>query len=158
MTSQLPKKLGRTGPDWQQIDTVRMVLKSAELRQSLVSQPRYFFLACDLVTIARGSCQITIREISAQSPDAPQNTVASKAGPIGNLSIPLEQSVMSAEINLSPKQFADVQNMLSQNGPRNMSLSLQLDGKLAVSIDGLLWVESQTTLPISDMLFQVSLK
>jgi len=133
--------------DWQQIDTVRMNLKSAELRQSLLAYEPHIFAVADLVTIARGSCQLH----AIQEDDAPEDR-------IGELNIPLDQPVMTAKLALNAERFDQLYQLLSKDGPRTIALNLVLDAKLAVSVDGVLWIEEAMSIPIRDIRIEIPLR
>ena len=135
--------------EWQQIDTVRMNLKTAELRQSLRTAKPHLFLAADLVTIARGSCQLNVWQDDDSKESAEQS---------GELIIPMDQPVMTANLNLPRDDFDQFYQLLRHDGPRTVTMSMLLAEKLAVSVDGVLWIEQAMTIPIRDINIQVPLR
>ena len=135
--------------EWQQIDTVRMNLKTAELRQSLRMAKPHLFLAADLVTIARGSCQLNVWQ------DDDSHTADEQSG---ELIIPMDQPVMTANLRLPRDDFDHFYQLLRHDGPRTVTMSMLLAEKLAVSVDGVLWIEQAMTIPIRDINIQVPLR
>ena len=135
--------------EWQQIDTVRMNLKTAELRQSLRVAKPHLFLAADLVTIARGSCQLNVWQDDESIAAAEHSD---------ELIIPMDQPVMTANLKLPRDDFDHFYQLLRHDGPRTVSMSMRLAEKLAVSVDGVLWIEQAMTIPITDIDIQVPLR
>ena len=47
---------------------------------------------------------------------------------------------------------------MSKDGPRTIALNLVLDAKLAVSVDGVLWIEEAMSIPIRDIRIEIPLR
>ena len=135
--------------EWQQIDTVRMNLKTAELRQSLRMPKPHLFLAADLVTIARGSCQLNVWQ------DDGSHTVRRT---IRRADHPHGSAGDDSQSQLPRDDFDQFYQLLRHDGPRTVTMSMLLAEKLAVSVDGVLWIEQAMTIPIRDINIQVPLR
>jgi hypothetical protein len=88
---------------------------------------------------------------ATQEDDAPKDR-------IGELNIPLDQPVMTAKLALNAERFDQLYQLLSKDGPRTIALNLVLDAKLAVSVDGVLWIEEAMSIPIRDIRIEIPLR
>ena len=133
--------------NWHQTNQIVMAVQTAEMRQVGVAEARTLNLSCNLMNIARGQCQI---EMSAVS-EATQ-------GDVGLLVIELDRPVMRATAKVPETLFDALTERLANNAPRPISMTLTIDGQLAVSIEGDLRIDAETSLPIRDMAITLPLK
>ena len=133
--------------EFEKTNHIQMSLQLAE--HQLFHNPfqEQLSLSLSLVSIARGSCRMVIR------PDGGTNT-----SPFGNLYIPADRAVMSANINLGRFQFDDLAGKLCCLAPRPISLTIGLDKALLVDEDGILFVDSPLEALITSTVWTIPLK
>ena len=132
---------------WHQTDQIVMAVQTAEMRQAGVAAAPTLNLSCSLMNIARGQCQI---EISA--------TPNSLHGPVGSLVIELDRPIMRATAKVPEALFDALVERLANNAPRPISMTLTIDGQLAVSIEGDLRIDAEINMPIKDLAVTLPLK
>ena len=133
--------------DWHQTEQIVMAVQTAELRQAGVGDTPELHLSCNLVSIARGQCQLTV--------SACDTPVGEK---IGSLLIEVNRPVMRGDVQVPNTLFAAIRERLAATPPRPISLTLSLDTKLAVSIEGDLRIDAEKTIGIQDMAVSLPLK
>jgi hypothetical protein len=138
--------------DWHQTEQIVMAVQTAELRQAGVSDTPELHLSCNLVSIARGQCQLTV---SAYDTPVGEQIVGEK---IGSLLIEVNRPVMRGDVQVPNTLFAAIRERLAATPPRPISLTLCLDTKLAVSIEGDLRIDAEKTIGIQDMAVSLPLK
>jgi len=126
-----------------------MAVQTAELRQAGVADAPELHLSCNLVSIARGQCQLTL-----SGSDTDKDTDA----PIGSLLIEVNRPVMRGTVRIPTALFTSIRERLAATPPRPVSLTLQLDTQLAVSIKGDLRIDAEKTIGIQDMTVILPLK
>ena len=104
-------------------------------------------LSCSLVSIARGQCQLTLSGIDRDGDTE-----------IGNLLIEVNRPIMRGAARIPTALFASIRERLAATPPRPISLTLQLDAQLAVSIEGDLRIDEEKTICIRDMAVTLPLK
>lgn len=133
--------------DWQQTDQIVMAVQAAEIRQTGVNSQPTLNLSCSLVNIARGQCML---EISAG-----QTTSGTD---IGQLVIEIDRPVIRGNIIIPQQLYDAAVSRLAGAPPRQISLSLSIATKLAVSLEGDLRIDDETTVRITDLAMTLPLK
>lgn len=131
---------------WHQTNQIVMAVQTAELRQDSVDSAPELHLSCSLVTIARGQCQLEL-EVDDNKSDG-----------IGKLTIEVNRPVMRGRAALPSKLFEAISHRLATSPPRPISLTLNVDTQLAVSIEGDLRIDAETTIGIQDIAVTLPLK
>ena len=143
--------------DWHQTEQIVMAVQTAELRQAGVSDTPELHLSCNLVSIARGQCQLTVS--AYDTPVSEKKAGEKKVGEkIGSLLIEVNRPVMRGDVQVPNTLFAAIRERLAATSPRPISLTLSLDTKLAVSIEGDLRIDVEKTIGIQDMAVSLPLK
>ena len=137
--------------DWHQTEQIVMAVQTAELRQASVADAPELHLSCSLVSIARGQCQLTVSVA-----DTGNNTDSGLQ--IGSLLIEVSRPVMRGTVRIPNALFTSIRERLAATPPRPVSLTLQLDTQLAVSIEGDLRIDAEKTIGIRDMAVSLPLK
>ena len=133
--------------DWHQTEQIVMAVQTAELRQAGVRDAPELHLSCNLVSIARGQCLLTLSESG------------SGAGTqIGSLVIEVDRPMMRGNAGIPTSLFASICERVAATPPRPISLTLDLDTQLAVSIKGDLRIDVEKTIGIQDMAVSLPLK
>lgn len=132
---------------WHQTNRIVMAVQTAEIRQEGVDSAPELHLSCSLVTIARGQCQL---ELQANDKVA--------GGEIGSLTIEVNRPMMRGRANLPAGLFDAISRRLAASPPRPVSLTLNVDTQLAVSIEGDLRIDAETTIGIQDIAVTLPLK
>ena len=133
--------------DWQQTDRIVMAVQTAEIRQAGVGGQPTLNLSCSLVNIARGQCML---EISAGETTAGSD--------IGQLVIEIDRPVIRGQTTIPQPLYDSVLSCLASTPPRQISLSLSIASKLAVSLEGDLRIDDETTVNITDLAVTLPLK
>ena len=133
--------------DWQQTDQIVMAVQTAEIRQTGVNSQPTLNLSCSLVNIARGQCML---EISAG-----QTTSGTD---IGQLVIEIDRPVIRGNIIIPQQLYDAAVSRFAGAPPRQISLSLSIATKLAVSLEGDLRIDDETTVRITDLAMTLPLK
>ena len=133
--------------DWQQTDRVVMAVQTAEIRQASVDSRPTLNLSCSLVNIARGQCMLEI--------NAGETTAGAD---IGQLVIEIERPVIRGHATIPQLLYDAVLSRLANAPPRQISLSLSIASKLAVSLEGDLRIDDETTVKITDIGVTLPLK
>lgn len=137
--------------DWHQTEQIVMAVQTAELRHAGVADAPELHLSCSLVSIARGQCQLTV-SVS----DTSNKTDSGLQ--IGSLLIEVSRPVMRGMVQIPNALFTSIRERLATTPPRPVSLTLQLDTQLAVSIEGDLRIDAEKTIGIHDMAVSLPLK
>ena len=132
---------------WHQTNQIVVAVQTAELRQDSVDSAAELHLSCSLVTIARGQCQLELEVNDNISVDG-----------IGILTIEVNRPVMRGRAALPSKLFEAISQRLAMSPPRPISLTLNVDTQLAVSIEGDLRIDAETTIGIQDIAVTLPLK
>lgn len=133
--------------DWHQTEQIVMAVQTAELRQAGVNNPPELHLSCNLVSIARGQCLLTLSA----------NDTGAKTQ-IGSLVIEVDRPMMRGTARIPTTLFASICERVAATPPRPISLTLDLDTQLAVSIEGDLRIDAEKTVGIQDMAVSLPLK
>jgi len=132
---------------WHQTNQIVMAVQTAEIRQDGVESAPELHLSCSLVTIARGQCQLELQADESLSGDG-----------IGTLTIEVNRPIMRGRASLPSELFDAISRRLATSPPRPISLTLDVDTELAVSIEGDLRIDAETTIGIQDIAVTLPLK
>ena len=132
---------------WHQTNQIVMAVQTAEIRQDGVDSAPELHLSCSLVTIARGQCQLELQANDSLSGDG-----------IGSLTIEVNRPIMRGRASLPSGLFDAISRRLAASPPRPISLTLDVDTQLAVSIEGDLRIDAETTIAIKDIAVTLPLK
>jgi hypothetical protein len=135
------------GGDWHQTEQIVMAVQTAELRQAGVNHAPELHLSCNLVSIARGQCLLTLFG---------SDTAAGTQ--IGSLVIEVDRPMMRGAAGIPTALFTSICERVAATPPRPVSLTLDLDTQLAVSIKGDLRIDAEKTIGIQDMAVSLPLK
>ncbi len=127
--------------EWSQIESIQMSVQTADLSILNKSHIEQLSLSCTLLTIARGKCNVEIKQ-NYEIPDHDHQETYQQAF-LGHIIIPRDRPVMQCEGVMSPNQFRALTEKfmgISSVG-RPITLSLCLDEKLSVSVNGDLYIE-----------------
>ena len=133
--------------DWQQTDRIVMAVQTAEIRQAGVTSQPTLNLSCSLVNIARGQCML---EISAGQTTSETD--------IGQLVIEIDRPIIRGDVTIPQQLYDAVESRLAGAPPRQISLSLSIATQLAVSLEGDLRIDDETTVRITDLAVTLPLK
>ena len=97
-----------------------------------------------------------LRQDSVDS--APELHLSCSLEGIGNLTIEVNRPVMRGRAALPSKLFEAISQRLATSPPRPISLTLNVDTQLAVSIEGDLRIDAETTIGIQDIAVTLPLK
>jgi len=125
-----------------------MSVQTAELRFEPHLDDPVLFLSCSLVNIARGSCQLTLMA-----------TTPPPSAACGELVISADRPVMKAHAAIRADDFDRLSAVLAQPAaPRPPILVISLINPVTVNMQGILFINSDTDIPIAEMNTLVPLK
>ena len=134
-------------PEFDSLNTIQMALQSAEQHLHHNNGITQLQLSCSLINIARGSCVVVIR------PDG-----ALGKSPFGSIHIPADRPVMQAQISLASDSFDELATHLRHPAPRPVTLVMTVIDKLAVSQDGLLFIDESLDTAVTDIYWSLPIK
>ena len=134
-------------PEFDSLNTIQMSLQSAEQHLHHNEGITQLQLSCSLINIARGSCIVIIR------PDG-----ALGQSPFGSIHIPADRPVMQAQISLASKTFDALVDNLRHIAPRPGTLVITVMDKLAVSQDGLLFIDESLDTAVTHIYWSLPIK
>ena len=135
-------------PDsWQQTDRIVMAVQTAEIRQTSVRTGPTLFLSCNLVNIARGQCLVEITAGTKADGEA-----------IGELMIEIDRPVMRSSATLPAELYESLATRLASVPPRPIQMTMTIASQLAVSLEGDLRIDRETTVEITDLAITMPLK
>ena len=139
--------------EWSQIDSIQMSVQTADLFILNKSQNEQLSLSCTLLTIARGKCNVEIKLNHEIADDVPHGTY--QQGFLGRVIIPRYRPIMQCEGVMCPEQFRTLTEkfMGIASIGRPITLTLYLDDKLSVSVNGDLYIEETREISIKHIDF-----
>ena len=132
---------------WEKTDLIQMSVQTADLRFEPGCDEPVLFLSCSLVNIARGSCQLTLQPI-----------MKSVSKVCGELMISADRPIMTGKAEISERQFERMFKALSVSPNRPVTLSVQLNQNLPVSLEGFLLIDEAQKIDILKLQFTIPLK
>ena len=134
--------------DYEHLHAIQISVHTAELHFTHATADIALQLSGSLVNIARGSCQLTITSID----ELP-------ATPCGMLHISADRPVMKAHAAIRADDFDRLSAVLAQPAaPRPPILVISLINPVTVNMQGILFINSDTDIPIAEMNTLVPLK
>ena len=138
--------------EWQQTDQIVMSVQTAEIRQSGINEAPTLNLSCGLVNIARGQCFLKI-EAKKQSADFDDGVES-----IGTLTIEIDRPVIQGTAAIPKSLYDSLVMRLASAPPRPVSISLSIEQKLAVSLEGDLRIDDVTEVVVNNLSVTIPLK
>ena len=143
--------------EWSQIDSIQMSVQTADLSVLNNTTDQQLSLSCTLLTIARGKCNVEIQHYKNSAEEVPQD--ASYDGFSGGLSgaviIPRDRPVMqckgvmpASHFNALTEKFIAIRSV-----GRPITVTLYLQDKLSVSVNGDLYIEDTREITIKHIDF-----
>lgn len=133
--------------NWQQTNQISMSVRSAELRMRGLGSGSFLALSCQLVSIARGTCQLEI---------FPKSGDGIEAGDV--LEILVDRPLMAASLGVTEELFKNLNENIDRSGSRPIGITFTLAEELAVSIAGDLRINEKTSVKITDASFVFPLR
>ena len=133
--------------NWQQTNQISMSVRSAELRMPGLGSGSLLALSCQLVSIARGNCQLEIFPKPGNRTDADDV-----------LEILVDRPLMTASLGVTEDLFKNLNENIDRSGSRPIGITLTLAEELAVSIAGDLRINEKTSVKITDASFVFPLR
>jgi hypothetical protein len=144
--------------EWSQIDSIQMSVQKADLFLLNNTQNQQINLSCTLLTIARGKCNLEIKQYKNSVEDAKQDEF--HEGFSGRVIIPRDRPVMKCEGVIFPSHFRALSEKLIaiQSVARPITVTLCLQDKLSVSVNGDLYIEDTREITIKHIDFAFPLR
>ena len=144
--------------EWSQINPIQMAVQTADLFFLNNSQSEKISLSCTLLTIARGKCNVEIQSITENADTQPKEIKEKEF--IGKIIIPRDRPVMKCEGFLLPYAFRTLYErfLTIQFIGRPILLTIFLDEKLSVSLNGDLFIEDSQEITIDHLDFVFPLR
>ena len=130
---------------WQQTDHIVMAVQTAEIRQLSVTTQPTLHLSCSLVNIARGQC---VLEVTAAPPAAAKGNSHTA---IGSLIIEINRPVMRGTALVPATLYELLVARLGSGTPRPVQIIMAIASQLAVSLEGDLRIDEETSVEIIDL-------
>lgn len=126
--------------EWLQVKSIEMLVSRSEFEFELNKNTGLIFFSCDLLNIARGRCDLVLKEQLQLNKN--------------EILISTEKPIMKAEISLSEKKFESILkiiNKFSNNTNKKIKIILYLNKTLAVNNHGFLSIENDIKLEIINL-------
>ena len=133
--------------EFNEITEIQMSLQLAEHQLQHNPFQEKLHLSLSLLSIARGSCKMTIHPDRQAAPSF-----------VGALHIPADRAVMQATVALPQNSFDDLAKKIPQLGPRPINLLATLDKPLTVDYDGILFIDPPIDAVITNLVWTIPLK
>lgn len=131
--------------EWSQIDSIQMSVQTADLSVLNNTTDQQLSLSCTLLTIARGKCNVEIQHYKNSAEEVPQDASYDgfSGGFSGGVIIPRDRPVMqckgvmpASHFNALTEKFIAIRSV-----GRPITVTLYLQDKLSVSVNGDLYIE-----------------
>ena len=133
--------------EFNEITEIQMSLQLAEHQLQHNPFQEKLHLSLSLLSIARGSCKMTIYPDRQAAPSF-----------VGALHIPADRAVMQATVALPQNSFDDLAKKLPQLGPRPINLLATLDKPLTVDYEGILFIDPPIDAAITNLVWTIPIK
>ena len=133
--------------EFNEITEIQMSLQLAEHQLQHNPFQEKLHLSLSLLSIARGSCKMTIHPDRQAAPSF-----------VGALHIPADRAVMQATVALPQNSFDDLAKKIPQLGPRPINLLATLDKPLTVDYEGILFIDPPIDAAITNLVWTIPLK
>ena len=139
--------------EWSQIDSIQMSVQTADLSVLNNTTDQQLSLSCTLLTIARGKCNVEIQHYKNSAEEVPQD--ASYDGFSGGVIIPRDRPVMQCKGVMPASHFNALTEKFIAIRPvgRPITVTLYLQDKLSVSVNGDLYIEDTREITIKHIDF-----
>ena len=133
--------------EFNEITEIQMSLQLAEHQLQHNPFQEKLNLSLSLLSIARGSCKMTIHPDRLAAPSF-----------VGALHIPADRAVMQATVALPQNSFDDLAKKLPKLGPRPINLLATLDKPLTVDYEGILFIDPPVDAAIKNLVWTIPIK
>ena len=143
--------------EWSQIDSIQMSVQTADLSVLNNTTDQQLSLSCTLLTIARGKCNVEIQHYKNSAEEVPQDASYDgfSGGFSGGVIIPRDRPVMqckgvmpASHFNALTEKFIAIRSV-----GRPITVTLYLQDKLSVSVNGDLYIEDTREITIKHINF-----
>ena len=148
--------------EWSQIDSIQMSVQTADLSVLNNTTDQQLSLSCTLLTIARGKCNVEIQHYKNSAEEVPQDASYDgfSGGFSGGVIIPRDRPVMqckgvmpASHFNALTEKFIAIRSV-----GRPITVTLCLQDKLSVSVNGDLYIEDTREITIKHIDFAFPLR
>jgi hypothetical protein len=148
--------------EWSQIDSIQMSVQTADLSVLNNINDQQLSLSCTLLTIARGKCNVEIQHYKNSSEETLQDATYDGifSGFSGSVIIPRDRPVMQCKGVMPPSHFRVLTEkfIAIQSVGRPITVTLYLQDKLSVSVNGDLYIEDTRKITIKHIDFVFPLR
>jgi hypothetical protein len=147
--------------EWSQIDSIQMSVQTADLSVLNNTTDQQLSLSCTLLTIARGKCNVEIQHYKNSAEEVSQDASYDglsggfSGGFSGGVIIPRDRPVMqckgvmpASHFNALTEKFIAIRSV-----GRPITVTLYLQDKLSVSVNGDLYIEDTREITIKHIDF-----
>ena len=144
--------------EWSQIESIQMSVQTADLSVLNNTKDQQLSLSCTLLTIARGKCNVEIQHYKKSAEEAPQDASYDEFS--GGVIIPRDRPVMQCKGVMPLSQFRALTKkfIAIQSVGRPITVTLYLQDKLSVSVNGDLYIEDTREITIKHINFVFPLR
>ena len=155
--------------EWSQIDSIQMSVQTADLSVLNNTTDQHLSLSCTLLTIARGKCNVEIQHYKNSAEEVPQDasydgcsdgfsgdfSSGFSGGFSGGVIIPRDRPVMQCKGVMPASHFNALTEKFIAIRPvgRPITVTLYLQDKLSVSVNGDLYIEDTREITIKHIDF-----
>ena len=143
--------------EWSQIDSIQMSVQTADLSVLNNTTDQQLSLSCTLLTIARGKCNVEIQHYKNSAEEVPQDASYDgfSGGFSGGVIIPRDRPVMQCKGVMLVSHFnALIEKFIAiRSVGRPITVTLYLQDKLSVSVNGDLYIEDTREITIKHIDF-----
>ena len=143
--------------EWSQIDSIQMSVQTADLSVLNNTTDQHLSLSCTLLTIARGKCNVEIQHYKNSAEEVPQDASYDgfSGGFSGGVIIPRDRPVMQCKGVMPASHFNALTEKFIAIRPvgRPITVTLYLQDKLSVSVNGDLYIEDTREITIKHIDF-----
>ena len=143
--------------EWSQIDSIQMSVQTADLSVLNNTTDQQLSLSCTLLTIARGKCNVEIQHYKNSAEEVPQDASYDgfSGGFSGGVIIPRDRPVMQCKGVMPASHFnALIEKFIAiRSVGRPITVTLYLQDKLSVSVNGDLYIEDTREITIKHIDF-----
>ena len=143
--------------EWSQIDSIQMSVQTADLSVLNNTTDQQLSLSCTLLTIARGKCNVEIQHYKNSAEEVPQDASYDgfSGGFSGGVIIPRDRPVMQCKGVMPASHFNAVTEkfIAIRSVGRPITVTLYLQDKLSVSVNGDLYIEDTREITIKHIDF-----
>ena len=127
--------------EWLQVKSLEMLVSKSELNLDINKNSDVLLFSCDLLNIARGRCDLVVKKTLNSS--------------LSYISIKMDKPVMLGEVNFSKEKFENIldsiDKFLSKNNSKKLKIILFLNKPLAVNNHGVLSIDQNIKLEITNL-------